>query len=560
MNEKLASLSDRYWDALMEAVPTWATILGDHRFDDRVEDPSLDAENSLIERLDGLVAEAEAIPVAGLDSDDRITRAVLLSEAGDQAEALRSRDAEYAVDPQMGTHISMIQMVPQMQAATQEHAHAFVVKASRTQSLFDSAAERLRQGVANGRTPPRVAAEKVLAQIDVYLAGSVESDPWLQVGPSQDMTEDEIGAFRDAMAQRVIEDVRPAVARYRDCIRNEVLPASRPPERSGICWLPDGEQVYASAIKKYTSLDFTAAEIHQIGLDEISQLGDEYRAMGATVLGTDDLDEIFDRLRNDTELRFETAQQVQELAERAVARALEASPDWFGRLPEAPCLVAPIPDVGAEDAPLAYYLPPAEDGSRPGLFFINLTAPETRTRYEAESLAFHEGVPGHHTQLAIAQELEGVPAFRRNGLVTAYVEGWGLYTERLADEMGLYSGDVERMGMLSFDSWRAGRLVVDTGIHALGWSRQQAIDFLAANSPQALNNIENEVDRYIGWPGQALAYKMGQRAIFQARRKAESTMGPAFDIKGFHDTVLESGPVPLGLMADLVDEWAASTG
>lgn len=298
-------------------------------------------------------------------------------------------------------------------------------------------------------------------------------------------------------------------------------------------------------------------EIHQIGLDEIASLEDEYRQLGDDVLGTTDLVEIYERLRSDPALRFETPEQVQEQAERATARANESTPDWFGRLPVADCVVQPIPEPGAKEAPLAYYLPPADDGSRPGIFFINLTEPSTRTRYESEALAFHEGVPGHHFQLAIAQELEGLPAFRRNGLVTVYVEGWGLYCERLADEMGLYSSDLERLGILSFDSWRAGRLVVDTGLHALGWSRQQAIDYLLENSPQAPNNIENEVDRYIGYTGQALAYKIGQREIFRLRDEAKRTMGDRFDIKGFHDTVLGSGPMPLDLLAELVSEWVS---
>ena len=212
------------------------------------------------------------------------------------------------------------------------------------------------------------------------------------------------------------------------------------------------------------------------------------------------------------------------------------------------------PDVGAADH---HCVLAAIDDGRPGIFFINLSEPETRTRFESEVLAFHEAIPGHHLQLAIAQELQGVPAFRRHGNVTVFVEGWGLYTERLADEMGLYSGDVERMGILSFDSWRAGRLVVDTGLHLLGWSRQRAIDYFVENSPQAVNNIVNEVDRYIGYIGQALAYKMGQRELFRLRSEAKKTMGPRFEIKAFHDRVLESGAVPLDLLGELVREWAA---
>jgi uncharacterized protein (DUF885 family) len=219
--------------------------------------------------------------------------------------------------------------------------------------------------------------------------------------------------------------------------------------------------------------------------------------------------------------------------------------------------MAEMPEAGAQDAPIAYYLPPATDGSRPGTYFVNTTAPTTRTRFESEALAFHESIPGHHLQLAIAQELEDIPEFRKHALVTAYVEGWGLYTERLADEMGLYSGPAERMGMLSFDSWRAGRLVVDTGMHALGWSRQEAVDYLTRNSPLALNNIDSEIERYIGMPGQALAYTIGRREIMRLRDNAARSLADAFDIRGFHDTVLGSGPVPLGVLADLVGTWAS---
>jgi uncharacterized protein (DUF885 family) len=221
-------------------------------------------------------------------------------------------------------------------------------------------------------------------------------------------------------------------------------------------------------------------------------------------------------------------------------------------------VVVDIPAVAAKDATIAYYLPPAADGTRPGSYYVNVSEPTTRTKFESEVLAFHESIPGHHLQIAIAQELEGIPEFRRHAWITAYGEGWGLYTERLSDEMGLYSGDVERLGILSFDSWRACRLVVDTGMHALGWSRQEAIDYLMENSPQAPNNIVNEVDRYIAWPGQALAYKIGQREIARLREEARAALGVGFDIKDFHDVVLGSGPVPLPVLGGLVEDWIDS--
>lgn len=555
MNPQLAALADRYWDLLLEAGPTTATLLGDHRFDDRLEDPSREEEDRLIAALDGIVAEAETLDPATLDATETVTRQVLTFEAQTQAGHLRSRSAEYLVDPMLGPHMEVVTYIPQLTPVTAEHAAAFVVKASRLGTAFDHAVDRLREGVANGRTPPRVAVEKVLGQLDAYLASPVEKDPFLAIRPPADMTEAQAADWRRAMQEQVEQVVRPAFARYRAAVAAEVLPAARPPDKSGICWLADGAEVYHRAVRRFTSLDLDPREIHQIGLDGIAQLGEEYRELGGKVLGTTDLPEIYRRLRHDPALRFETAAQVKAQAEASLARAEAATPQWFGVLPQTPCILMEVPEVGAEDAPLAFYLPPAADGSRPGMFFVNTTQPTTRTRYESEALAFHEGVPGHHFQLALAQEMTDLPTFRRHALATAYVEGWALYCERLADEMGIYSGDLERMGILSFDSWRYGRLVVDTGVHALGWSRQQAIDYLTENSPQAPNNIENEVDRYIGWPGQALAYKIGQREILRLRAEARRALGPDFDIKGFHDTVLTCGPVPLGVLGDLVRAW-----
>ncbi|MBU1226688.1 MAG: DUF885 domain-containing protein [Actinobacteria bacterium] len=557
MNQHLATLAGRYWDTVMEASPSSASILGDHRFDDQMEDATAEAEHALVAAITLIRDQAEAIDPQDLEADEKITRRVLMFEADGVIGEAMSRTAEYLVDPMIGPHMNLINFVPQMQPLTAGHADAYVTKASRVGRFFDQCTDRLRQGIANGRTPPRLAVEKVLGQIDAYLASPIEADPFLRIRPPEGMGDGEIGAWRERMAEQVRREVRPGVGRYRAALADEVLGESRPQEKSGVCWLPDGEEIYQRAIYRYTSLNLGAPEIHQIGLDGIAALEDEYRTLGSTVLGVDDLQEIYGRLRNDPALRFETSEQVKAAAKSALDRATAALDDWFGTQPKAPCVMAEVPEVGAKDAPLAFYLPPAGDGSRPGTFFINTVEPTTRTRYESEALAFHESVPGHHLQLAIAQEVEGLPAFRKNGMVTVYVEGWGLYTERLADEMGLYSGDLERMGILSFDSWRAGRLVVDTGMHALGWSRQQAIDYLSDNSPQAPNNIVNEVDRYIGYTGQALAYKIGQREIFRVRDEAKRLMGARFDIKGFHDVVLEAGPVPLDLLGELVADWAS---
>ncbi len=266
------------------------------------------------------------------------------------------------------------------------------------------------------------------------------------------------------------------------------------------------------------------------------------------------------RLREDGRLYFGSREEVFAKADSALARAGEAMAQWFGLLPRAPCEVVRMGAHEEKHSSIAYYRQPATDGSRPGQYFVNTYAPETRPRYEAEALAYHEAIPGHHLQIAIGQELEGLPEFRRHLGPTAFFEGWGLYTERLSDEMGLYSADLDRFGILSFDAWRACRLVVDTGMHALGWSREQAIDYMAAHTALGRNNIANEVDRYIVWPGQALAYKTGQLEIQRLRGEAQAALGDRFEIKAFHDAVLGNGAVPLATLRDLVSGYLASAG
>ena len=279
----------------------------------------------------------------------------------------------------------------------------------------------------------------------------------------------------------------------------------------------------------------------------------ETAELGRRVLGTTTLAATQEALRGDPQLHFAGADQIEAVAEASLRRAEAAVPDWFGRLPRAACEVARMLPHEEKHSTIAYYREPAIDGSRPGRYYINTWQPATRPRYEAEALAFHEAVPGHHLQAAIAQELTGLPAFRRHAYTTAYVEGWGLYAERLADEMGLYSGDLDRLGMLSYDSWRACRLVVDTGMHALGWSIAQAVDFMVAHSALARNNIVNEVDRYLGRPGQALAYKIGQLEIVRLRSESQARLGAAFDMRTFHDAVLGHGPLPLETLAGSVE-------
>jgi uncharacterized protein (DUF885 family) len=307
----------------------------------------------------------------------------------------------------------------------------------------------------------------------------------------------------------------------------------------------------------HTSLDLPPEQLHQLGLEQVARFRRDLGELGTRALGTSDVAEIQKKLRSDPAMHFATAAEVEGKAREALGRARAAIPKWFGTLPRAECEVKVMGEHEAPYSTIAYYRQSAADGSRPGYYMINTWKPETRPRYEAEALAWHEAIPGHHLQIAIAQELKGLPEFRKHQGVTAYVEGWALYTERLADEMGLYSADIDRIGMLSYDAWRACRLVVDTGLHAMGWSRQKAIDYMVENSVLAPNNIENEVDRYIGWPGQALAYKVGQLEILKLRDEGRNRLGERFDIKGFHDVVLRNGAIALPVLRKQVEEYYA---
>jgi uncharacterized protein (DUF885 family) len=298
--------------------------------------------------------------------------------------------------------------------------------------------------------------------------------------------------------------------------------------------------------------------LHQIGHDEISRINGEMKVLGKKLFGTDDLAAILIKLRTDKTLYFDTPKAIEEAARAALGKARAAIPNLFGILPKADCVVSLIPSEDAPFTTLAFYREPNYDGTKPGEYFINIYKPEIRPRFEMEALSFHESIPGHHLQIAIAQERGALPAFRKFGGATAFVEGWALYTEKLADESGLYSSDLDRMGMLSYDAWRASRLVVDTGLHHLGWTRAKAEQYMREHTALTYSNIENEVDRYIAWPGQALAYKVGQMEILRLRQSAKDTLGAKFDLKAFHDAVLSGGAVSLPVLRQQIETWIAA--
>jgi uncharacterized protein (DUF885 family) len=555
--EALRSLADGFWDTYLATNPTWATVIGDRRFDDRLEDISPEAIDARLAWLDGVAATASAISPTELTPAERVTRQMLEDESKGGAAAIRTGVHEWTVDPLGGPTVSLLDLVDYQSIRTPEDGRALVARWQAIGPHLDQMGVNLRRAAADGRVAAITPIERVLDVLrslealpaeDWKLAAPATAvhDGWSDVDRTR-LRDDVLGAVRDVAI--------PAFRRYRETLEREILPVARPSERAGLVNVPGGAEAYRDWIRVHTTLDLEPAEIHATGLAEIERIDAEFVELGRRVLGTTDLQSTLAALRDDPRLRFATADEVFETAKRSLVRAQSAVPEWFGRVPGAACVVMPVPSHSEVHQTIAYYSWPALDGSRPGRYYINLHAPETRPRYEAEALAFHEAVPGHHLQIAVAQELEGLPAFQRMLGSTAFAEGWGLYTERLSDEMGLYSSDMDRFGILSFDAWRAGRLVVDTGMHAFGWTRQQAIDFLRAHSALGDNNIANEVDRYIVWPGQALAYKIGQLEILRLRADARERLGARFEIKGFHDTVLGAGAISLPALRDRVGSW-----
>jgi len=558
--EALAAVADEYWQLRLASDPVGATAIGDRRYDDRLDDPSpagLAAHRARLVELESRLAKVGD----GLDGEDATTRSALTAQLAGDIAMIDSGVDQWTVDPLSGPPVTALNIESFQPVATADQGRAMVSRWRAMGPWLDTFGENLRRSLGEGRVAVHAPVEKTidglrdtLARTDDELAllapAAVDHPEW----PTTDLAR-----FRDELAAAVHDVVRPALARYLDVLETAVLPASRGDQHPGIVHVPDGEAAYRLLIRIHTSLEIEPAAIHQIGLEEVARIDDETRALGASVLGTSDLASIHDRLRSGASLHFATREEVLRTAVRSLDRARAAIGDWFGILPRAECVVTPMPEHEERHSTIAYYRQPAVDGSRPGRYYVNTSQPPTRPRYEAEALAYHEAVPGHHLQIAIGQELAGLPEFRRHLGPTAFVEGWGLYAERLSDEMGLYSGDLDRLGVLSFDAWRACRLVVDTGMHALGWTRRQAIDFMLAHTALAPNNIVNEVDRYIVWPGQALAYKIGQLEILRLRAEARQRQGARFDIRRFHDAVLGHGAVSLGTLREIVSRELPST-
>ncbi len=552
----LARLSERFFLVQHTADPFNATQLGVVGFDHLVPDPSRAASAETIAQIEEIERELATIEPETLNEADRINHAVL----GRLAWGARS-DLEHALwetsasaDAYSCPQAMMFMAVPTAPLSDAAAVEGYLHRLAGLPAFIAAILERYLQARDEGRIPTRVGVGQAIDQLAGHLAVPLAEDSLLGLRLPDDVDHDQV---REAAAAIVGGSVRPALQNLLDGLRTELLTIARDDEHVGIGNVPGGEAGYRAAVRRHTTTELSPEEIHQIGLDCIAELEPQWRELGSRVFGTTDLAEIHARLREDPALRFSDRAEIVETVTQALARAEAARDEWFPHFDIADCVIEEINPIEAGNAALAYYRPPAGDGSRPGAHCVLTAEPEKRFVYEYQALAFHESTPGHHLQIASAQTLSHLPDFRRflDAEVCGYVEGWGLYCERLADEMGLYTDDLARLGMLSFDALRACRLVVDTGMHHLGWSRQRARQYMWDNTATTEANVRNEIDRYISWPGQALAYMIGRREITRLRALAEQRLGDRFDVRGFHGAVLSNGAVPLAVLEEIVLDW-----
>jgi uncharacterized protein (DUF885 family) len=543
-----------HWEYSMRWSPTWATTLGDHRYDDQLAPRDAASVERMHRERDAVLAKLDKVELDHLGETDRVTYQLLRG----QLEANKAQDVcrfhEWLVDSAGNSLLAELSYVVESHTVKQaEDADNLVKRLGQGQKAIDDTIANYKLGLASGRVSSAEKVRRVVEQLDAELAKPVES--WSMTTPKWS---EQYPAQQRKLLAVVREQIEPAIVRLRDFLRDQVLPKART-DKEGLVAVPDGDACYRASILVHVGIAKTPEELHQLGKGEIARTDRELAELGKKLLGTPDLASTIAKLRDDPTLYFRSREDLLAAAQHALDRAKAAIPRYFSVLPKSDCVMREIPDYEAPHSTVAYYRQPHYDGSKPGEYFVNTYKPETRARFELETLTWHESIPGHHLQIAIAQELGALPAFRKLDGSNAFIEGWALYTEQLADEMGLYSSDLDRLGKLSFEAWRASRLVVDTGIHAMGWTRAQAEAYMREHTALTPINISNEVDRYIGWPGQALSYKVGQLEIEKLRKDAEGQLGGKFDLKAFHAVVLGAGAVTLPVLGDRVRAWIAAT-
>ncbi|MBZ5509623.1 MAG: DUF885 domain-containing protein [Acidobacteriia bacterium] len=552
----LHALFDREWDYQMQQHPTRASSLGDRRWNDRWEDDSLTAIEARYQHTLAVLDEIKRVDRARLSPPEQINYDLFQRQHELAAEGHAFHWYLVPLNQRGGIQTAN-ELGDALRFTTVKDYEDWIARLQRFPEHMDQTIALMRQGIRERIVLPKVIMERVPAQIEKQIVQDPQASAFYK--PFRNFPAAIAEADRQRLAtaaQKAIrEQLVPSFQRFHDFFVKDYLPACY--DQVGIWQLPRGGEMYAYFVREYTTTGLTPQQVHQMGLDEVKRIRGEMEAIKEIAGFKGSMAEFFQFLRSDPRFFYKNPAELLE-AYKALAKTIDPNlVKVFRTLPRAPYGVEPIPEISAPDTTTAYYRQLSADGSRPGTFFVNLYKPETRPKWEMMALTLHEAVPGHHLQIALAYEAGEQPKFRRYGGYGAFVEGWGLYAESLGDDMGLYTDPYSKFGQLTYEMWRAVRLVVDTGMHSMHWTRQQAIDYFMQNAPKAELDIVNEIDRYIAWPGQALGYKIGQMKIRELRERARRRLGPQFDLKEFHEVVLRNGALPLDVLEQNVNAWLA---
>lgn len=547
-------LFQQYWDEYLERNPEFASAIGDKRFNDKISDYSVGAVNEWLAREQQLLMKLAQINPDGFTESENTSREMLMRQFADDIEGSEFKEWEMPVNQMDGIYRTYPDLVAELSFTTVKDYDDWIARLHQIPKAFDQVTENMELGIQDHRVPPKYLLEKALEQVKTLADQKPEDSPLalpLKKFPASIPAAEQTRIKTDMLAAIAKQDL-PAYQRLARFMQVTYVPAGR--TEPGISALPDGAKYYAYLIRRTTTTDLTADQIHQIGVEEVKK--DEAAMLAiAQKLGFKDLQSFRASLKTNPKLKATSREQLLDTY-RGYLKPMQAKlPELFGKLPKAPFEVVPVPAYLEKTSAPAYYEAGTPDGSRPGRLFIDTYNASDRNLYQVEAIAYHEGLPGHHLQISIAQELTGIPAFRKFAGYTAYQEGWGLYAERLGKDVGFYQDPYSDYGRLESDVWRAIRLVVDTGVHSEHWSRQQMVDYFHEHSNVDETSVQAEVDRYIAWPSQALAYKIGQLKILQLRDRAKQRLGAKFDIRAFHDEVLDAGAMPLDMLEARIDNW-----
>jgi uncharacterized protein (DUF885 family) len=556
-SKALSALFDEIWQDRLKHSPEYASFLGDKRYNDQWSNYSVQEINASLARGRDFIDRLSAIDTAGMKPQENLSRDLMIRDLTDVQEGARFKEWEMPVNQFSGFHTDIVQMVSNLSFDTVKDYDDYITRLKTMPTVFSQNMTNMQLGMDDGHVPPAYLLEKVVTQTEAIANQKPQESPFaapLKKFPASINASDRKRITED-MAQAIITTTLPTYARFARFLKAQYVPAGR--KDAGVWSLPDGDAYYAFRVRQSTTENKTPDEIHQIGLDEVKRDEGEMLAI-VKKLGFNDLKSFNAAMKTNPKLHPASKEALLDAYKSYIAQMKPKLPQLFGTLPKAQLEVIAVPPYIEKEQAAAYYNPGSQDGKRPGRVYVNTYNFADRSLASVEAVAYHEGIPGHHLQISIAQELTGLPEFRKQEYFTAYTEGWGLYSERLGKDVGFYQDPYSDYGRLEADIWRAIRLVVDTGVHSKHWTRQQMVDYFHDHSTIDETNVQAEVDRYIAWPGQALGYKMGQLKLLELRQKAQTALGPKFDLKAFHDVVLDSGALPMDVLEKQVDLWIAA--